>query len=262
MRKIYYYKDPLNDDFAGNKIKRKELDENYNYISRNPFRIAFDFVFHHFIVTPIVFLYQKIRYSEKTVNRKVVKPYLKSGFYLYGNHTRSAGDAFTPHLITFPRKAYIIINPDGVSIPFVRHLVKSLGGFPLPTKLAGMKNFRSSLMKRSEKNCIMIYPEAHIWPCYTKIRPFKDVSFKYPIDANKPVFCCTTTYKKKRISPYPKTVVYIDGPFFPDPEKSVKENQRFLRNQVYSAMIARSKNSDYEYHKYIDVRAEAKNEPY
>ena len=105
MKKTFYYRDPLNDDFAQNHIHRKKLPGDYRYISKNPLRIAFDFLLHHLIVTPIVFLFQKIVYAEKIVNRKAVRPYLKSGFYLYGNHTRGAGDAFTPHLITFPRKA-------------------------------------------------------------------------------------------------------------------------------------------------------------
>lgn len=251
MKKTIYYSNLSNDDFAGNHIKQKPIPADYVYITKKPLRKTLDFVLHHIVVTPIIFLFQKTVFAEKIVNRKVLRPYLKTGFYLYGNHTRSAGDAFTPNLITFPRKAYIITNPDAVSIPVIKHLVQSLGGFPLPNDRAGMQNFYKSLLDRSKNNCITIYPEAHIWPYYTKIRPFKSTSFKYAVVANKPVFCFTVTYKKRKIIPFVKTVVYVDGPFFPDQKLSCKQNQNALCGAVYNAMLERSKNSDYNYYNYV-----------
>ena len=253
MKKVYYYKDPLNDDFAGNNIRQKLLPADYPYITRNPFRRAFDFFLHHFLVTPIIFLFQKIVFGERLKGRRKLRPYLKDGFFLYGNHTRSAGDAFTPNLAVFPRKAYILINPDGVSIPVVRHLVKSLGGVPIPNRLDGMRNFLNAVRKLSEHNCIAIYPEAHIWPYYTGIRPFRDVSFRYPAETGKPVFCFTVTYHKRFGLSLPGTTVYIDGPFFSDQAMTVKEKQRALRDQVYEAMRARSGNSTYDHCTYTDV---------
>ena len=77
-----------------------------------------------------------------------------------------------------------------------------------------------------------IYPEAHIWPYYTKIRPFKNVSFAYPVNLEKPVYCMTNTYqsygkKKDKI----KIINYIDGPFYANKELSTKEQKRKLENQ-------------------------------
>ena len=99
---------------------------------------------------------------------------------------------------------------------------------------------------------ITIYPEAHIWPYYTKIRPFKDVSFKYPIQLEKPAFCITNTYQSygknnKKI----KIVSYIDGPFYPNKELTLKEQQKELRNKIYNCMEERSENSNIEHIKYI-----------
>ena len=253
MRRTIYYKDMLNDDFADNGIKRKKLPRDYQYISKDPLRKTADFMLHHFVATPIAYIFQKVVYREKIVNRKVLQPYLINGFYIYGNHTRAAGDAFTPHLIAFPRKAYILAAPEAVSIPIVRHLVKSLGGFPVPSDVAGMKNFHSSLLKRAEHNCITIYPEAHIWPYFTQIRPFLDASFRYPAETGKPVFAFTVTYHKRFLTALPRTVVYIDGPFFADPTKKTRENQAMLRDKVYEAMCRRSIESDYSYNTYVPV---------
>ena len=92
MRRTIYYKDMLNDDFSDNGIKRKKLPRDYQYISKDPLRKTADFMLHHFVATPIAYIFQKVVYREKIVNRKVLQPYLINGFYIYGNHTRAAGD--------------------------------------------------------------------------------------------------------------------------------------------------------------------------
>jgi len=254
MKKTYYYSDELNDDFAGTKIKRKELPIDYPYFSENPVRKFFEFVLYRGIVTPIVFLFQKIVFRERFKNRKILRKYRKGGYFIYANHTSSVSDAFTPALVTFPKKAYILVNPDAVSVPVVGKAVEMLGGVPLPTNRHGIKGFRDAVLKHAEKrHCIVIYPEAHIWPYYTKIRPFKDVSFRYPAEANKPVFCFTTTFQKRKFFNFPKETIYIDGPFFPNENLTPKENQKYLRDQVYNAMTERSKLSTYEHREYIKV---------
>ena len=115
-----------------------------------------------------------------------------------------------------------------------------------------MKNFINAIETHIDKcHPITIYPEAHIWPYYTKIRPFKAVSFKYPIQYNKPTFCMTNTYQsygknKNKV----KMVTYIDGPFFPNTSLSLQEQKMDLRNQVYNCMTNRSKNNNIEVIKY------------
>ena len=115
-----------------------------------------------------------------------------------------------------------------------------------------MKNFLDTIEKRIKKgNSITIFPEAHIWPYYTQIRPFKSVSFKYPVKLGVPVFCMTNTYQSYgKNNDKVKIVSYIDGPFFPDEGLSIKEQQENLRNKVYGAMVERSKNSNIEVIKY------------
>lgn len=254
MKKTYYYKDELNDDFAGTNINRKDIKPNYKYFKKNPLWQFFAFILYRFIATPLVSLFQLVVYGISIKNTKVLRGYRSKGYFLYGNHTLSAGDAFTPTLISFPKKAHIIVNPDAVSIPVVGTIVEMLGGMPIPTDFVAMKNFNEAVETRAKKgNVVTIYPEAHIWPYYTGIRPYKDVSFKFPIKTNKPVFCFTSTFQKRFLSHRPKVTVYVDGPFFPDESKSLKENQKILRDKVYQTMLTRSKNSTTEYNTYIKI---------
>ena len=92
----------------------------------------------------------------------------------------------------------------------------------------------------------MIYPEAHIWPYYTKIRPFTDMSFRYPVQFDLPVFCFTDTYQKRRFGSKPKIVTYVDGPFYADKSLSSKEQRKELRDKVYNTMVERAKKSNVE----------------
>ena len=252
MKRIIYYSDEHNDDFAELNIEQKKLPSDYSYFSKNPLRLLLSFFLYYMIAAPLVFLIQKTVYHEKIVGREKLRPYRKTGFFLYGNHTRVSGDAYTPALITFPKKAYIVANPDSVSIPGIRHLVEDLGTVPISSDIAGMKRFLNAVRVHADRHhAVVIYPEAHIWPYYTQIRPFKEGAFRYPALTNKPVFCFTVTYQKRRFFDFPRTTVYIDGPFFADNRNTMKQNQIMLRNRCYDAMERRSKNSTYQHVTYI-----------
>lgn len=102
----------------------------------------------------------------------------------------------------------------------------------------------------------MIYPEAHIWPYYTDIRNFKPDSFMYPVENNKPVFCFTNVYKKRKFSKRPKVVTYVDGPFYPYDDLSKRENMEMLRDNVYNAMKKRIVSNPVYKYKYIYIKKE------
>ena len=143
-------------------------------------------------------------------------------------------------------------NPENVSIPVLGPITPSLGALPLPSDIESTRNFSRAIdYYVSKKKCIMIYPEAHIWPFYTKIRPFLDLSFRYPIKYDVPTFCITNTYQKRKISKRPKIVTYVDGPFFYDKNISKVEAKAKLRNEIYDTMCKRSLNSNIEIWKYI-----------
>lgn len=255
-RKILYYSDELNDDFAGTNIEQKKLPDDFKYINGNIF-----FKIGAFLITcfalPFLFLINKILYHQKVVNKRALKRAKSSGYFIYCNHTNACLDAFTPQLTSCPRKAFIICNPDATSIKGIRTLVLMLGAIPLPTSTGLTFGYIDCIKKRIEKKkVIAIYPEAHIWPYYTDIRPFKADSFVYPVDTNKPVFCYTNVYKKKKIGKRPKVVTYIDGPFYPSEDLTKKENMAYLRDKVYSTMKKRvDSNPTYKY-KYIYVKKE------
>lgn len=251
-KRTIYYKDELNDEFSVPKIEARKIDENYKY-KHNWLWNWCSYLLQNVFSMPIKVLYQKLRFRLKYVGKEKLKKYKKQGYFIYANHTQPFADTFIPSVANYPKRNFLIVNPVNISLKGTGTIVEMLGAIPVPDNLEATKNFLSTINEKIEKgNSITIYPEAHIWPFYTKIRPFKSVSFKYPVKLDVPSFCITNTYqsygkKNEKI----KIVSYIDGPFFVNKELSKKEQQEDLRNQVYNKMVERSKNSNVEHIKYI-----------
>lgn len=250
--KVIYYEDELNDEFSTAKITPRKIDENYKYIHKNVVWNVCSFFVQNVLSVPIKYLYAKVKFRAKYVGKEKLKPYKKEGYFVYGNHTQAFADTFLISNCVYPKINYLIVNPENVSMKFVGNFIQMLGAIPVPSNKQAMKNFLDTIEKRIGKgHSITIFPEAHIWPYYTKIRPFKSVSFKYPVKLQKPAFCVTNTYQSYgKNNDKVKIVSYVDGPFFPDEELNLKEQQENLRNKVYEAMIERSKNSNIEVIKY------------
>ena len=255
-KKVFYYKDLLHDDFAGTKIEQVPIDENYPYVRRGLFYRIGAFFLTYFFAIPILMLVLKIGYGFRVKNRKVLRKVRGKPLFLYGNHTQAA-DSFVPQAgVTLWRKVYILSNPDATSIKGIKTIVAMLGGLPLPDTKS---NFRASanFMKAldyyvSRRKVIAIYPEAHIWPYYTGIRPFLANSFVYPVNYDAPSIAMVTTYRKRRFRKKPSMTVTLSEPFYPDRTLGKKEAREKLRDQVYQFMMRHSENShNYAYYDYI-----------
>lgn len=240
--KIVYYSDPLNDDFAGTKINTKKIDSTYRYIHNNIYWRFFSFATCA-LVKPIVYFIEIILLGVKIKNKKALRK-VKGGCFLYGNHT-SFIDAYTPYVLSGSKTNKILVNPDAVSIKGIKTLVEWFGAIPVPDNLAGMRNFVNAIEHYNKKGQnITIYPEAHIWPYYTGVRPFKDSSFYYPVKMNTPVIAFFTAYTQPtgifRKLKKANVTVYVSDPFYPDLTKPIKDAQKELRDQVYQFMTEMS----------------------
>ena len=255
-KQTVYYKSET-EDFEGKNIEAINIDGNYKYIHKNFFWNLTSFIFYRLIATPIAYLYLKFKFGLKIENKKILKAYKKSGYFMYANHTQVIGDAFIPSIVNIPKKVFVVVHPNNVSIPFWGDIIKFLGPIPIPGDISSGKNFVNAISTYIQQGkVIMIYPEAHVWSYYTKIRNFDASTFKYPITENAPTFSMTITYKKRKLFS-PRIIAYIDGPFFPKKGLNNKEKREDLRNQVFNAMKERAKNSDIEFIEYVKVGEES-----
>lgn len=253
--KIYYYKDELNDSFTEPLKNPKVIDENYKYVHKNIFYRFASFILYRFVALPISYLYLKCKFHLSYKNKKAIKKFRNKGIFIYGNHTQQFLDPFSPAHLTFPTKPYIIAHPDNVSLKVIGKCMPMLGALPLPSNIKATKNFIYCINYLNKKGKpIMIYPEAKIWPYYTKIRPFISSSFNYPVKTNSPVFAMTTTYQKRKNPKKVKVTIYVDGPFYSDENlTNNKDKEQNLRDKVYNQMVERTKNNNVEFIKYKKI---------
>ena len=240
-QRVCYYSDLLNDDFAGNDLEAKPLPDNFVYERKNVFFKVFSFLFYYTFAVPILLLIQWFS-GVKVIGKHHLKK-IKTGYFIYGNHTKWMDAIIPSPRLTFPRYTYMVSKTDALDIPFVRHLVQALGMFPLPTSYERYPEFFKAIENHlAKKRPIVVYPEAHIWPFYTDVRPFPSSSFRYPAKYNVPVVPFFTIYRKNRglwrllYKDAPRMTLHIGEPFYPDPNKSLKENTEYLSKATYDYM--------------------------
>ena len=254
MRKNTIYYKTYEDDFVKSKNQYYEVEKGYIWNHTNLFYCFAEWLSYR-IAVAFDFFYCKFCLRIKVENQGVLKDYKNSGFFLYGNHTQPVGDAFIPTYVCRGKKVYVLVSPANLGIPFLGKILPLLGALPISKTRDGLEQLKKTVeIKARKRKCIVIYPEAHVWKYYTKIRPFSSNSFRFPIENNLPSFCITTTYQKAKKNKKPKITVYVDGPFWGKKDGTEREKRQALRDEVYECMVNRSKNSTYEYIHYEEEK--------
>lgn len=246
--RIIYYSS-FNDDVVKNKKQNIKIKEDFKWIHKNLLYKICSKIIYAIAYTFGIF-YSKFILHVKVENKETLNKYKNTGYFIYGNHTLPIGDAFNPVRV-INKKFYTIASQSNLGTPVIGKLLPMLGALIIPENIGQMKNFIKAVNTRiDEKKAIIIYPEAHVWPYYTKIRNFNETAFKFPVDKNAISFCMTTTYYKRKNKDKPGIKIYIDGPFFPDESLPLKERKRKLSDEIHKTMEKRIKNSTYEYYEY------------
>jgi len=255
-RKIYW-SDEKHDDFNDLGNVRPDVPKGYKYKRTNVFFCIWAWALYHIIAVPILWVgmfFKGIRVEGRSHLRNVKG----SGAFVYGNHV-AYSDVTKYQTIVFPfRTVNILGYSDSLAIPVVKHLVRALGYLPLPLKgdldnlIALNDAFKFYTLKR--KQLVLIFPEAHIWPYYTKIREFGYGSFAYPASINVPVIPTTTVWRKSKFSKRPLQTIIIGEPIFPKANYDANQNKIYLHDECLKSMrnMANSR-KQYEYIEYIYV---------
>lgn len=248
-RKVFYYKS-YTDDLVTSKNQNYKLKTNYQWIHNNIiYRICSEVLYRFAYIISLI--YCKFGLHVKIKNKKILSKYKNQGYFLYGNHTQPIGDVFTPAHICKNKRIYVIVSPANLGVAGIGPLLPMLGALPIPQSIKDTKKLWNAIDTRIKQNkCVVIYPEAHVWPYYTEIRPFETTSFKFPVNSNVPSFVMTTTYYKRKFGKKPGIKVYLDGPFMPDGNIPKKDREEKLCKEIYECMKNRSKNSTYKYIEY------------
>lgn len=253
-KRVIYYRDAANEDYAGTDIDTKSVGADFPFAPIGAIWKFFAFIAYYVIAAPLVFFYCYVFCGFRVKNRKAIRKIRKTGFFLYANHSHYT-DAFLAPIAAFPKRAYVIVGPDTVSIKGLRNFVQMVGAIPIPDVFSGMPSFLNAIRLRTEENCcISVFPEAHMWNFCTFLRPLKSGSFRYPIHLGVPSVAVAVTYQQRKL-PFlkkPRRTVFISDPFYPDGSLPQKEAQRKLQDEVEAFL--REKLDTYSTYKYYDYR--------
>lgn len=253
-KRVIYYRDAENEDYAGTNINTKAVGADFPFAPIGVIWKFLAFIAYYVIAIPLVFFYCYVVCGFRVKNRKAIRTIRKGGFFLYANHSHFT-DAFLAPIVAFPKRAYVIVGPDTVSIKGLRSFVQMVGAIPIPQGLRGMASFLDAIRLRTEENCcISVFPEAHIWNYCTFLRPMKSGSFRYPVHLGVPSVAVAVTYQQRKL-PFlkkPRRTLYISEPFYPDDTLSPKEAQHKLQNEVETFL--KDKLETCSTYKYFDYR--------
>ncbi len=253
--RVFYYTSTEDDPVQTKEQAKKEkvtLPDDYVFIHKNPFYRAFGSILYRLF--RIFAHFYAHNYLHMTVKgREKFKKAKGTGYVIYANHTLPYHDAFSPAIVA-DRRIYTIISPVNLKIPGIGKFLPMLGAMPLGSTPEKKAEMNAAVDKRlKQKNCLVIYPEAHVWPYYTGIKKFPagDKSFKYAERNNVPIFTMTTTYHKSKVKGQarPDMTVYVDGPFYP--KASTPDARRAeMATWAYDSLVKNAKHSTYSYYRY------------
>ncbi|MEY8258043.1 lysophospholipid acyltransferase family protein [Erysipelotrichaceae bacterium 66-17] len=237
--------DTYSDDVVKAPVQDKKLPASYRWEHHSA---LYDTV-SHMLYKPFygwACLYIRHILHTTIVNKQLLDKE-KRGFFLYINHTQVIGDPFLASQLVTKKRAYVIASPSNLSVPLIGRLLPMLGALPVPDNLDQMRMFRKAIEEHiGQGDCIVVFPEAHVWPYYTKLRPFQNGAFQFPVDTNAPAYCAVVTYQENK-----HRTVYIDGPFEPDSTLPRIKKRKKLAEEVFERMNELTAHNTVEYVQYI-----------
>ena len=84
-RRIIYYTNELEDEFSRAQITPRVIDGSYVYDHNSLWKRFTHFFWYRLVATPIAFLYTKIAFHHKIVNKKLLRDHADTGYFLYGH---------------------------------------------------------------------------------------------------------------------------------------------------------------------------------
>lgn len=122
---------------------------------------------------------------------------------------------------------------------WVGFLMKNCDTLPLSKNLKTMRLFGESLEILLKRDAlVLIYPEQAMWWNYRKPRPPKAGVYFYAAKFDVPIIPCFVTMEdtdkiEKNGFPKQKYTVHVMPPLYPNPEKTPRENERFMMEENY-----------------------------
>lgn len=145
--------------------------------------------------------------------------------------------------VLWPKRQYFVTLQSNLEMKGVRHLVRLLGGIPIPEDPALRRDFPQVLQEALGLGAVIpIYPEGELDYYCPTLRPFKNTAFSTAWRANVPVLPMCITYRKPRgiwrLKKRPCLTLHILPAVEPDPDAPRGKETVRLREETFARMAA------------------------
>ena len=150
------------------------------------------------IVQIILNIYNHFVFGLKVEGKKNIRQISKKqGAVVISNHVHILDCTLIACMVGRMRRIYFSTLESNFNIPVIRHLVKGLGGVPIPKTLSGLNEFFLEMQKALKAgDFVCMYPESVLYPYYEGIRDFKSGAFHLAVDTNSPIVPMVITFRK------------------------------------------------------------------
>jgi 1-acyl-sn-glycerol-3-phosphate acyltransferase len=217
-----------------------KVDEHFRFVNRNLFfRIGSSLLFY-LIGMPVLTIASRLFLGLRIKGQQNLR-YLKGGAVTVTNHVHML-DSTMVACTLFPRKPLFASLKSNFEIPFIRWLVRLLGGVPIPESPKALHAFMEAMRKQLQKGRIVhFYPEASLWPRHTELRPFKNGAFHLAVKSGVPIVPMVFTFREpgnlvRKLHKKELVTLTIGKPEYPAQQGSDKSRMNEMREAVEYSM--------------------------
>lgn len=218
-----------------------EIGADYDYLRRGTLK-TLGYCTGKFLADIVINVFARACFGLKVEGLKNLTQ-IKGGAVVLCNHVHPCDCTFIDIMLPLKRVYYVTLESN-FKIPVARHLMRNLGGIPLPKNVGKMRRFKKAVDDALQNGDIVcIYPEGVLYPYYAQgLREFRDGAFRIAADNNVPIVPMVITFREPKgayrlYKAYPCVTLSVLPPVYP------KENEKLpakkLKEECYKAMSDR-----------------------
>lgn len=173
------------------------LDEHYDYLRRGPVKSALTRAAQAAALA-ILRVYDFLAFGVRYEGLKNRPRLGRSGAVLICNHIHTL-DCAMAAAVLWPKRHYFVTLQENLEMKGVRHLVRALGGVPIPEDRALRQAFPAVLRQALRLGAVVpVYPEGELRHYDAALRPFRNTAFSTAVRCSVPVVPLCITQRPAR----------------------------------------------------------------
>ncbi len=172
-----------------------EIDDGYSFLDDNSLLFRAGSWLLHWFALVVLTIYNRLFFGLRTVGFQHLRC-LPRSIITICNHVNML-DCSMVACACSDRKLFFPTLKSNLEIPFIRHLVKYLGGFPIPQTTKAFCSFSRKVRDILESgDSVHFFPEGYLSPYAQGIRPFHRGAFVFAYDCGVPIVPFVITYRE------------------------------------------------------------------